>query len=122
MTRIGPSIVIDGDLTGTEDVTIDGHFTGDIHVRGAALVIGQPARITATLRAERVLVRGTVHGTISAGQRIELASSARVTGDLSAAYVVIADGAHFNGRIDMGRRTIAAKVAQFKASHGTAGA
>ena len=57
-----------------------------------------------------------MQGSISAGQRIELTPSAVVTGDLSATQVVIADGAQFNGRVDMGRRTIAAKVAQYKAS------
>ena len=72
--------------------------------------------LDATIRAARVVVQGTVNGSISAGERIELAPSARVTGDLSATQVVIADGAQFNGRVDMARRTIAAKVAQYKAA------
>ena len=61
-------------------------------------------------------MHGTVQGSISAGQRIELTATAVVTGDLSATQVVLTEGAQFNGRVDMGRRTIAAKVAQFKAA------
>jgi cytoskeletal protein CcmA (bactofilin family) len=115
MTNIGASVAFDGDLTCDEDITFEGRLTGSIHVRDAALIVAQAAQLEATIRAQRVVVHGTVQGAISAGQRIELAPSAKVTGDLSATQVVIADGAQFNGRIDMSRRTIAAKVAQYKA-------
>ena len=115
MTNIGASVAFDGDLTCDEDITFEGRLTGSIHVREAALIVAQAAQLEATIRAQRVVVHGTVQGSISAGQRIELAPSAKVTGDLSAPQVVIADGAQFNGSIDMSRRTIAAKVAQYKA-------
>lgn len=115
MTHIGASATLDGDLTCDDDLTIEGRVTGSIHIREAALVVAQAARLEATIRAARVLVHGTVQGSISAGERIELTSSAVVTGDLSATQVVIADGAQFSGRVDMNRRTIAAKVAQYKA-------
>ena len=68
------------------------------------------------MRAARVVVRGQVEGAIIASERIELASSANVEGSLSANRVVIAEGARFNGRIDMDQRTIAVKVAQYKAA------
>lgn len=116
MTHIGPSVDFDGDLTCDEDVTFEGRLTGNIHVREATLIVGQPAHVEASIRAARVVVHGTVQGSISAGERIELAPTAVVTGDLSATQVVITDGAQFNGRVDMGRRTIAAKVAQYKAA------
>jgi len=116
MTHIGTSVVFDGDLTCDEDVTIDGRLTGNIHIREATLTVGRSAQLESTVRAARVVVHGTLTGTISAGERIELAPSAVVTGDLTASHIVITDGAHFNGRIDMGRRTIAAKVAQYKAA------
>ena len=116
MTHIGTSVDFDGDLTCDEDVTFDGRLTGNIHVREATLIVGQPAHVEASIRAVRVVVHGTVKGSISAGERIELAPTAIVTGDLSATQVVITDGAQFNGRVDMGRRTIAAKVAQYKAA------
>jgi cytoskeletal protein CcmA (bactofilin family) len=115
MTHIGASVDFDGNLTCEEDLTIGGKLTGNILVRDATLVVTQPALLEATIRAARVVVQGTVKGSISAGERIELAASAKVTGDLSAIQVVIADGAQFNGRVDMARRTIAAKVAKYKA-------
>lgn len=122
MTHIGPSVVFDGTLATDEDIVIDGHLTGSLHARGAGLTVGRSARLDAVLRASRVVVFGTVRGTISASERIELAASAVVTGDISATQVVIADGACFNGRVDMGRRTIAARVAQYKAEQAAAGA
>jgi cytoskeletal protein CcmA (bactofilin family) len=117
MTHIGASVDFDGTLTCEEDLTIEGKLTGHIHLRDATLTVAQPALLEADIRATRVVVHGTVTGSISAGQRIELAPSAKVTGDLSAIQVVIAEGAQFNGRVDMGRRTIAAKVAQYKAAN-----
>jgi cytoskeletal protein CcmA (bactofilin family) len=116
MTHIGASVTFDGDLTCEEDLTIEGHLTGNIHVREATLVVAQAATLEASVRAARVVVHGKVQGTISAGQRIELSQTSVVTADLSAIKVVITDGAQFNGRVDMGRRTVAAKVAQYKAA------
>jgi cytoskeletal protein CcmA (bactofilin family) len=116
MTHIGASVTFDGDLTSEEDLTIEGHLTGNIHVREATLVVAQAASLEASVRAERVVVHGKVQGSISAGQRIELSPTSVVIGDLSAIQVVIIDGAQFSGRVDMGRRTVAAKVAQYKAS------
>ena len=115
MTHIGASVAFDGNLTCEEDLTIEGQLTGNIHVREATLIVAHAAHLETAIRAGRVIVHGTVQGSISAGQRIELSPSAVVTGDLSASQVVISDGAQFNGRIDMGKRTIAAKVAQYKA-------
>jgi cytoskeletal protein CcmA (bactofilin family) len=116
MTHIGPSVDFDGNLTSDEDLTIDGRLTGNIHIREATLIVGKAAQLEAAIRATRVLVQGTVNGSISAGQRIELAASAVVNGDLSATQIVIADGAQFTGKVDMGRRTAAAIVAKHKAA------
>ena len=104
MTHIGTSVSFDGNLTCDEDITFEGRLTGSIHVREASLTVAPAAHVEATIRAQHVVVNGTVQGDISAGQRIELSSSATVTGDLSAAQVVIADGAQFNGRVDMGHK------------------
>jgi cytoskeletal protein CcmA (bactofilin family) len=124
MTRIGRTVVFDGEFICDEDVSIDGRLSGFLHTGAGALTIAEPARIEGDVRATRVVVRGTVSGSISASERIELGATARVTADISATHVVIADGALFNGRVDMGRRTIAVKVAQFKAGQaaGTHGA
>ena len=114
MTNIGPSITIDGELSSTESLRLDGCVRGDIVTRDAELTIGQSAKVDADIRALRVLILGTVNGNVTASERIELGASANVTGGLTANRVVIVDGARFTGRVDMDRRTIAAKIAQYK--------
>jgi cytoskeletal protein CcmA (bactofilin family) len=115
MTNIGKTIVFDGELAANEDLRFDGTLKGHVQIRDATLTIGESATIEADIRAKRVVVQGTVQGSIAAGERIELTATASVTGSLSAECIVIADGARFNGGVDMGRRTIATKMAQYKA-------
>ena len=115
MTRIGPSIVVDGELTASEPLQVDGHFRGNIVAREADLTLGPSAVVTADIRGVRVTVHGRLQGNITATERIELGASADVKGSLSANLIVIADGARFNGGIDMAERTIAAKVAEYRA-------
>jgi cytoskeletal protein CcmA (bactofilin family) len=116
VTTIGSTIVISGELTSGEDITVQGQVNGHLTVREAALTIGEQARLQADVRGARVVVKGTLKGSIVASERIELAPTAAVEGSLSANRVILADGTRFNGRIDMGQRTISARIAQFKAS------
>ena len=118
MTIIGPTLRIAGEITSLEDLQIEGCVDGLITVRQAALTIGASARIDGNLRATRVTVAGWVRGGIAASERIELLANATVAGNLSSTTVVMADGARFNGGVDMAQRTIAARVAQFKAAAG----
>jgi cytoskeletal protein CcmA (bactofilin family) len=122
MTHIGRSVVIDGEFTSDEDLTIEGTVKGTLQIKEATLTLGEPARVEADIHGARVVVLGTLRGSITASVRIELGATARVDGNLSADQVVIVDGARFNGRIDMARRTVALKMAQYKASHAAAGA
>lgn len=116
MTTIGPTISISGELTSDEDITVHGRVDGRVMVRDCALTIAERAQLRADIRGARVLVQGQLKGSIVASERIELTPSATVEGSLSANRVVLADGARFNGGIDMDQRTIAARFAQFKAS------
>ncbi len=120
MTRIGPTIAVNGEITSDEDLIIDGRVSGSVLARDAVVVVGESGHVEADVRSPRIQVLGTVNGSLGASERIELAASARVSGSLSANRVVIADGARFDGSVDMDRRTIAAKVAQYK--EGSAGA
>ena len=122
MTHIGPGIVINGELSSEESLRVDGRVKGQILLRDAELTVGQSAQVEADIRSLRVLVLGTVRGNIAASERIELGASANVSGNLSANKVVIVEGAQFNGSVDMDKRTIAAKVAAYKAEQATVGA
>jgi cytoskeletal protein CcmA (bactofilin family) len=114
MTTIGPALAIQGEISSDEDLLIEGRVGGQIVIRNATLTIGPQARVEADVRGARVQVLGAIQGSIAATERIELAPTAAVVGDLSANRIVVIDGATFNGRIDMDQRTIAAKVAQYK--------
>lgn len=121
VTTIGPTIVVSGELTSGEDITVQGRVNGHVMVRDAALTIGEQAQLRADIRGTRVVVQGHLKGSIVASERIELTSTAAVEGSLSANRVVLVDGTHFNGRIDMDQRTIAARIAHFKAAQDTGG-
>ncbi|HEV3485549.1 MAG TPA: polymer-forming cytoskeletal protein [Vicinamibacterales bacterium] len=118
MTTIGHSITIKGEVSSDEALRVDGNVRGQILMRDAELTIGPSARVDADLRATRVLVLGTVRGNIAASTRVELGASSNVTGDITADTVVLVEGARFQGRVDMDRRTIAARVAQYRAGQG----
>jgi cytoskeletal protein CcmA (bactofilin family) len=115
MTHIGKGVVFDGELSSDEDLQIDGRLKGHLHVRDGTLTIGQSANIEAEVRATRVVVHGSIQGSIAASERIDLGPTSTVNGSLTAERVVISDGAIFNGAVDMGKRTITAKMAQYKA-------
>jgi cytoskeletal protein CcmA (bactofilin family) len=114
MTTIGPGVIIDGEVHSDESLRIDGTVKGHVLLRDADLTVGQNGQVDADIRSLRVLILGTVNGNVAASERIELGATAVVTGSLSANKVVIVEGARFTGNVDMDRRTIAAKVAQFK--------
>jgi cytoskeletal protein CcmA (bactofilin family) len=116
---IGKAVVVRGELSFDGDLTVEGTVEGYVLVRDGTLVIARSAQIDADVRATRVLVIGTVRGGIAASERIELAPTAVVDGSLSASRVLLADGARFNGAIDMGQRHIAALVAGYRAARGS---
>jgi cytoskeletal protein CcmA (bactofilin family) len=115
MTRIGPSLFISGQFQSSEDTVIEGRVDGHVHIKDAPLTITSRGAVKADVRGVRVLVQGQLKGSISATERIELTASAQVEGALSANQVVLADGARFTGAIDMQQRTLASKMAQYRA-------
>ena len=99
--NIGKSVVIKGELTGSEDLTIEGQVEGKIELKQNVLTIGPNGRIKAQIVAKIVVVQGDVHGNITATERVDIRDNGSVDGDVSAPRVAIADGAHFRGSIDM---------------------
>lgn len=101
IARIGRSIFIKGELSGQEDLTIDGIVEGVIELDDHNLTIEQNARINAKIRARNVVIRGEVVGEIDALERVEIQSMGRLQGNILSPRVVIADAAHFKGSVDM---------------------
>lgn len=101
IVNIGQSICIRGELTGNEDLTIEGRVEGKIDLKEHHLTIGPNGRIQAEIGAKTVLVKGEVNGNIAATEKVELAETGRVKGDIVAPRIVIADGARFKGAVDM---------------------
>src|SRR5207248_1308574 len=100
-TFLGPNVVIEGMVTGTEPVLIEGMVKGQIQLQ-SDLRIGTKARVEATVHARNVTVEGKLTGDISADERVELVASATVDGNIKAPKIVVAEGARFRGAVDMG--------------------
>ncbi len=98
---IGPSIQIKGELSGGEDLLIEGRIEGKVALAQHAVTVGAKGRLAADIHARAVHVEGEVEGNIAAEELIVLKKSARVRGDLVAPRVVIEDGARFKGSVDM---------------------
>ena len=101
LVNIGQSIQIKGELTGNEDLTIEGKVDGRINLKDHNLTVGPNGRITADIHAKNVTVVGEVVGNIAADDKVEVAETGSMKGDIVAARVVLADGASFKGAIDM---------------------
>jgi cytoskeletal protein CcmA (bactofilin family) len=114
--NIGKSVIIKGDLSGSEDLTIEGQVEGKIELRQNVLTIGPNGKIKAAVFAKAVIVQGEVVGDITATERVDIRDAGSVDGDLSAPRIAIADGAHFRGSIDMQKGH--AKPADVKGSTG----
>ncbi len=100
-TFFGPNVTIDGSITGTEPVVIEGTVRGKINLAGD-LRIGTQARVESTVHAKNVTVEGKVTGDISADDRLELVTTATVDGNIKAPKIIVAEGAKFRGSVDMG--------------------
>ena len=99
--NIGKSVVIKGELNGSEDLTIEGQVEGKIELRQNVLTIGANARIKAQVFAKSVIILGEVTGNVSASEKVDIRDNGSVDGDIAAPRVAIAEGAHFRGSIDM---------------------
>jgi cytoskeletal protein CcmA (bactofilin family) len=99
--NIGKSVVIKGELNGSEDLTIEGQVEGKIELRQNILTIGPNGRIKAQVFAKSVVVLGEVTGNVTATDKVDIRDNGSVDGDIAAPRVAIAEGAHFRGSIDM---------------------
>ena len=110
--NIGKSVVIKGELTGSEDLTIEGHVEGKIELRQNVLTIGPNGRIKAQVFAKSVVILGEVTGNVTASEKVDIRDKGSVDGDIISPRVAIAEGAHFRGSVDMQRKGAPAQPAQ----------
>lgn len=96
---IGPSIVIKGDVTSSETMTVAGRVEGDITVKGHALIVAAGGMVRGNVVARDVIVHGEVLGTITAEARVEVTATGFVRGDIKAPRMVLSEGATLHGRI-----------------------
>jgi cytoskeletal protein CcmA (bactofilin family) len=101
VANIGKSIYVKGELSGNEDLMIDGKVEGKIVLNGHAVTVGQSGTVMAEVQAKAVVVNGQVKGNITAEDRVEVAATGSMQGDVRAPRVILADGAKFKGSIDM---------------------
>ena len=104
VVNIGKSVVIKGELNGSEDLTIEGQVEGKIELKDHVLTIGPNGKIKAQVFAKALIVLGEVNGNVSATEKVEIRDGGSVDGDIISPRVAIAEGAHFRGSVDMQRK------------------
>ena len=103
--HIGRSVIIKGELSGSEDLYVDGQVEGTIELHGNRLIIGPNGQVRANVNAKGVVVEGKLDGNIRASERAELKKSAVAVGDIVTQRISIEDGAYFKGKVDIQRES-----------------
>lgn len=119
---IGPSITINGDVKGDEDLVIQGRIEGSVDLENQRVTVGREGRVKAAIVGRVVTVEGEVEGDLTADEQVILRSEAHVEGDITAPRVVLEDGANFRGLVDMSNPSREEKRAGGKASDARSGA
>jgi cytoskeletal protein CcmA (bactofilin family) len=116
LVNIGKSVVIKGELNGSEDLTVEGHVEGKIELKDHVLTIGPNGRIKAQVFAKAVIVQGEVTGNVTASEKVDIRDGGSVDGDIVSPRVAIAEGAHFRGSVDMQRKGVVTSSVSASAS------
>jgi cytoskeletal protein CcmA (bactofilin family) len=109
----GSGLIIKGELTADEDLTIDGSFEGSIELPGHHLVTGAESKVTASVTAHVVTVRGRLEGHISA-DRVDISPTALVDASVVTEHLALGDGATFNGAVNTDRARAAGDIARHR--------
>ena len=109
--NVGKSVVFKGELSGSEDLVVEGTVEGKVELREHVLTVGSHGKVKAEVFAKIVIVLGEVVGNITASEKVELRESGSVDGDITAPRVGIAEGAHLRGSVDMQKKPAAAVAA-----------
>ena len=103
MTTIGSSLVIKGQVTSREDITVHGRVNGQISMVEGSLLIAPTGQVDAEVDVTTVTIHGSLSGDVAANQRVELTPTATVKGTLLSPSVILREGASFNGRIEVNK-------------------
>lgn len=114
LVNIGKSIIIKGELSGNEDLTIDGQVEGKVSLQDHNLTVGKHGRIQAELVGKKITILGKVKGNVAATEKVEVMEGGRLEGDITSPRLAIADGAHFRGKVDMDRTPRSASVSSLR--------
>ena len=98
---IGKSLMIKGEVTGSESLYIDGRIEGTINLPGNRVTVGRNGQVAASVTAREIVILGKVRGNVSATDRVDIRAEGALTGDVAAARISIEDGAFFKGGIDI---------------------
>ena len=109
--RIGKSVVICGEVKGSEDLILDGRVEGTVNLSESRLTIGPNANVAADLFAKDVLILGRVQGNVVASGRVELRAGCSVEGDIRALRLAVEDNAVFRGKVDLTQNSVKAQEA-----------
>jgi cytoskeletal protein CcmA (bactofilin family) len=101
LAQIGKSVVIKGELSGSEDLYIDGLVEGTIALQGNSLTVGPNGHVKAAVQAKGVVVQGKLDGNVQASDRVQLRKSAVVNGDITTQRISIEEGAYLKGKVDI---------------------
>ncbi|HEU4619280.1 MAG TPA: polymer-forming cytoskeletal protein [Gammaproteobacteria bacterium] len=107
---IGPSITIDGDLRGDEDLVIEGEVSGTVQLKGNSLTIGSKGKVTADVYAHSIHVEGFLEGDLYGAERVSIRKSAQIRGNITSPRVSLEDGARFKGSIEMDPQAVEAAL------------
>ena len=104
LAQIGKSVMIKGELSGSEDLYIDGQVEGSIALKNNSLTVGPNGQIKASVESKIIVVQGKLDGNVTATDRVELRKSAVVTGDITTQRISIEEGAYLKGKVDISGR------------------
>ncbi len=101
LAQIGKSVIIKGELSGSEDLYVDGQVEGTVALKNNSLTVGPNGSVKATVEAKTIVVQGKLEGNVQASDRVELRKSAVVTGDITTQRISIEEGAYLKGKVDI---------------------
>jgi cytoskeletal protein CcmA (bactofilin family) len=101
LAHIGKSVVVKGEVSGSEDLYVDGVVEGSIDLRNHSVTVGPNGKVKASIIAKSITISGKVDGSVTASDRLDLRKSAMVTGDVTTQRIAIEEGAFLKGKVDI---------------------